>query len=54
MLLFTAKALLDKLPSYIRNLLSYYTYNYSTRNSYKLHLTVPRVCSEFGKTAFSS
>ncbi len=53
-LLFTAKALLGKLPTYICNLLSYYTCNYSTRNSYKLHLTVPRVCSEFGKTAFSS
>ncbi len=54
MLLFIAKALLGKLPTYICNLLSYYTCNYSTRNSYKLHLTVTRVCSEFGKAAFSS
>ncbi len=53
-LLFTAKALLGKLPTYICNLLSYYTCNYSTRNSYKLHLTIPIVCSEFGKTVFSS
>ncbi len=42
---FTAKALLGKLPTC--NLLSYYTCNYSARNSYELHLTVPRVCSEF-------
>ncbi len=54
MLLFTAKALLGKLPSNICNLLSYYTCNYSTRNYFKLHWTVSRVCSEFGKTAFSS
>ncbi len=53
MLLFTAKVLLGKLPTNICNLLSYYTCNYNTRNV-QLHCTLPRVCSEFGKTAFSS
>ncbi len=42
-LLFTAKALLGKLPSYICSLLSYYTCYYSTRTTDRLLLNVPRV-----------
>jgi hypothetical protein len=53
MYLFIAKALLGKLPSYISNLLIYYTNTYQTRSSSRLRLKVPRVLSEFGKSAFS-
>ncbi len=53
MLLFTAKALLGKLPSYICSLLSYYTCHYSTRSTDRLLLIVSRVYTEFGKNAFS-
>lgn len=54
MLLFTAGALLGILLSYVCNLLTCYLCSYSTQNSYKLHLTVTRVCTEFGETVFSS
>ena len=51
-LIFTAKALMGKLPNYISSLLSQRTSTYSTRSSEKMLLTVLTSRTEIGKTAF--
>lgn len=53
-LLFTAEALLGRLPTYISSLLSFHTSSYCAHSSYRILLNVPRVRTELGKIAFSS
>lgn len=49
---FIYKAILGKLPIYLSSLLNVKHGNHSLRSLDVLRLTVPRVRTEFGKTAF--
>ncbi len=54
MYLFIIKALLGKLPSCISNLLTLHINSRCTRSGSCIRLTVPRLLSKFGKSAFSA
>ena len=52
-LLFIYKALIGKLPLYLSSLLNHVDSNYCTRSQSHIRLSIPRVRTEQGKTAFS-